>query len=84
MLAGVADEIRGARKRRERFRLLNATESWILRRTTDRSHQMPYGRKTDPRLPTQLGTAGASVKPAVIGFDLRWPNGENTYRRFQP
>jgi hypothetical protein len=41
------------------------------------SHQMPYWteRMTLGHLRSQE-SAGASVKPAVVGHDLRWPNGE--------
>jgi hypothetical protein len=41
------------------------------------NHQMPYWteRMTIGYLRSQE-SAGASVKPAVLGHDLRWPNGE--------
>ena len=77
--AGVADEIRRrAEEARAGSRLLSATERLdpsAAQKITN--HQMPYWteRMTLGYLRSQE-SAGASVKPAVIGHDLRWPNGE--------
>lgn len=77
--AGVADEIRRrAEEARAGSRLLNATEQ--LDPTAAQkiaNHQMPYWteRMTLGYLRSQA-SAGASVKAAAVGHDLRWPNGE--------
>ena len=76
---GVADEIRRrAEEARAGSRLLNATER-LDPSTAQKiaNHQMPYWteRMTLGYLRSQEAV-GASVKPAVLGHDLRWPNGE--------
>lgn len=77
--AGVADEIRRrAEEARAGSRLLNATEALdpsVAQRIA--THQMPYWteRLTLGFLRTQAAVGG-SAKPAVHGFDLRWPSGE--------
>ena len=77
--AVVADEIRRrAEEARAGSRLLSATERLdpsAAQKITN--HQMPYWteRMTLGYLRSQE-SAGASVKPAVIGHDLRWPDGE--------
>ena len=77
--AGVADEIRRrAEEARAGSRLLSATErldSSAAQKIAN--HQMPYWteRMTLGYLRSQE-SAGASVKPAAIGYDIRWPNGE--------
>jgi len=77
--AGVADEIRRrAEEARAGSSLLNATEKLDPATAQDIvGHQMPYWteRLTLGFLRTQEPT-GASAKPAVVGFDLRWPNGD--------
>ena len=84
--AGVADEIRRrAEEARAGSSLLNATEKLDPSAAQHiASHQMPYWteRLTLGFLRTQEPT-GASAKPAAIGFDLRWPNGDTTLRRLQ-
>ena len=86
--AGVADEIRRrAEEARAGSRLLNATENLDPSAAQQiASHQMPYWteRLTLGFLRTQE-SAGASAKPAAVGFDLRWPNGDTSAsRRLQP
>ena len=77
--AGVADEIRRrAEEARAGSRLLSATERLdpsVAQKVAN--HQMPYWteRMTLGYLRSQE-SAGASVKPAAIGYDIRWPNGE--------
>lgn len=77
--AGVADEIRRrAEEARAGTRLLSATER--LDPTAAQkiaNHQMPYWteRMTLGYLRSQK-SAGASVKAAAVGHDLRWPNGK--------
>ena len=77
--AGVADEIRRrAEEARAGSRLLSATERLDLSVAQKvANHQMPYWteRMTLGYLRSQE-SAGASVKPAAIGYDIRWPNGE--------
>jgi SNF2 family DNA or RNA helicase len=77
--AGVADEIRRrAEEARAGSRLLSATERLDPSAAQKiANHQMPYWteRMTIGFLRSQE-SAGASVKPAVLGHDLRWPNGE--------
>jgi superfamily II DNA or RNA helicase len=77
--AGVADEIRQrAEEALAGSRLLSATERLDPSAAQKiANHQMPYWteRMTLGYLRSQE-PAGASVKPAVIGYDLRWPNGE--------
>lgn len=77
--AGVADEIRRrAEEARAGSRLLSATERLDPSAAQKiANHQMPYWteRMTLGYLRSQE-SAGASVKPAVLGYDLRWPNGE--------
>lgn len=77
--AGVADEIRRrAEEARAGSRLLSATERLDPSAAQKiANHQMPYWteRMTIGYLRSQE-SAGASVKPAVIGHDLHWPNGE--------
>jgi SNF2 family DNA or RNA helicase len=77
--AGVADEIRRrAEEARAGSRLLSATERLDPSAAQKiANHQMPYWteRMTIGYLRSQE-SAGASVKPAVLGHDLRWPNGE--------
>jgi superfamily II DNA/RNA helicase len=79
--AGVADEIRRrAEEARAGSSLLNATEKLDPSAAQHiASHQMPYWteRLTLGFLGTQEST-GASAKPAAIGFDLRWPNGDTS------
>jgi superfamily II DNA or RNA helicase len=77
--AGVADEIRRcAEEARAGSRLFSATgrlDPSAAQKIAN--HQMPYWteRMTLSYLCSQE-SAGASVKAAVIGHDLRWPNGE--------
>ena len=77
--AGVADEIRRrAEEARASTRLLSATERLdpsVAQKIAN--HQMPYWTEqmTLGYLRSQE-SAGASVKPAAIGYDIRWPNGE--------
>lgn len=77
--AGVADEIRRrAEEARAGSRLLSATERLDPSAAQKiANHQMPYWteRMTLGYLRSQEAV-GASVKPAVLGHDLRWPNGE--------
>ena len=77
--ASVADEIRGrAEEARAGSRLLSATERLDPSAAQKvANHQMPYWieRMTLGYLRSQE-SAGASVKPAAIGYDIRWPNGE--------
>ena len=77
--AGVADEIRRrAGEAQAGSRLLSATERLDPSAAQKiANHQMPYWteRMTISYLRSQEAV-GASVKPAVIGHDLRWPNGE--------
>lgn len=77
--SALADEIRRrAEEARAGFRLLSATERLDPSAAQKiANHQMPYWteRMTLGFLRSQE-SAGASVKPAVIGHDLRWPNGE--------
>ena len=77
--AGVADEIRRrAEEARAGSRLLSATERLDPSAAQKiANHQMPYWteRMTLGFLRSRE-SAGASVKPAVLGHDLRWPNGE--------
>ena len=79
--AGVADEIRRrAEEARAGSSLLNATEKLDPSAAQHiAGHQMPYWteRLTLGFLRTQEPT-GASAKPAAIGFDLRWPNGDTS------
>ena len=79
--AGVADEIRRrAEEARAGSSLLNATEKLDPSAAQHiAGHQMPYWteRLTLGFLRTQE-SAGASAKPAAIGFDLRWPNGDTS------
>jgi superfamily II DNA/RNA helicase len=79
--AGVADEIRRrAEEARAGSSLLNATEKLDPSAAQHiAGHQMPYWteRLTLGFLRTQEST-GASTKPAAIGFDLRWPNGNTS------
>ncbi len=76
---GVADEIRRrAEEARAGSRLLSATERLDHSAAQKiANHQMPYWteRMTLGYLRSQ-DAVGASVKPAVFGHDLRWPNGE--------
>ena len=77
--AGVADEIRRrAEEARAGSRLLSATER-LDPSTAQKiaNHQMPFWteRMTLGYLRSQE-SAGASVKPAAIGYHIRWPNGE--------
>ena len=78
--AGVAEEIGARRRKREQVRVCS------MHRKLDPSaaqhiagHQMPYWteRLTLGFLRTQEWT-GASAKPAAIGVDLRWPNGDTS------
>ena len=77
--AGVANEIRRrAEETRASSRLFSATERLdpsVAQKITN--HQMPYWTEqmTLGYLRSQE-SAGASVKPAGIGYDIRWPNGE--------
>ena len=77
--AGVADEIRRrAEEARASSRLLSATgrlDPSAAQKIAN--HQMPYWTEqmTLGYLRSQK-SAGASVKPAAIGYDIRWPNGE--------
>jgi superfamily II DNA or RNA helicase len=77
--SALADEIRRrAEEARAGSRLLSATERLdpsVAQKIA--SHQMPYWteRMTLGYLRSQ-GSAGSSVKPAVLGHDLRWPTGE--------
>ena len=77
--AGVAEEIRRrAEEARAGSQLLSATERLDPSAAQKiANHQMPYWTEqmTLGYLRSQE-SAGASVKPAVIGHDLRWPNGE--------
>jgi len=77
--SALADEIRRrAEEARAGSRLLSATEQLDPSAAQKiASHQMPYWteRMTLGYLRSQE-SAGASVKPAVIGHDLRWPNGD--------
>jgi hypothetical protein len=77
--AGVAEEIRRrAEEARAGSRLLNVTETLDPSAAQQiASHLMPYWieRLTLGFLYTQE-SAGASVKPSAVGFDLRWPNGD--------
>lgn len=77
--AGVAEEIRRrAEEARAGSRLLNATEKLDPSAARNiANHQMPYWteRLTLGFLRSQEA-AGASVKPAAVGHDLRWPNGD--------
>ena len=77
--ASVADEIRRrAEEARAGSRLLSATERLDPSAAQKvANHQMPYWieRMTLGYLRSQE-SAGASVKPAAIGYDIRWPNGE--------
>ena len=77
--AGVADEIRRrAEEARAGSRLLSATERLDPSAAQKiANHQMPYWteRMTLGYLRSQE-SAGASVKPVAIGYDIRWPNGE--------
>lgn len=77
--SALADEIRRrAEEARAGSRLLSATERLDPSAAQKiANHQMPYWteRMTLGYLRSQE-SAGASVKPAVIGHDLRWPNGE--------
>ncbi len=77
--AGVADEIRRrAEEARAGSRLISATEQLDPSAAQKiANHQMPYWteRMTIGYLRSQE-SAGASVKPAILGHDLRWPNGE--------
>jgi len=77
--AGVADEIRRrAEEARAGSRLLSATERLDPAAAQKiANHQMPYWteRMTLGYLRSQE-SAGASVKAATVGYDLRWPNGE--------
>jgi superfamily II DNA or RNA helicase len=79
--AGVAEEIRRrAEEARAGSSLLNATEKLDPSAAQHiAGHQMPYWteRLTLGFLRTQEST-GASAKPAAIGFDLRWPNGDTS------
>ena len=77
--ASVADEIRRrAEEARAGSRLLSATEQLDPSAAQKiANHQMPYWteRMTLGYLRSRE-SAGASVKPAAIGYDIRWPNGE--------
>ena len=77
--AGVADEIRRrAEEARAGSRLLGASERLDPSAAQKvANHQMPYWteRMTLGYLRSQE-SAGASVKPAAIGYDIRWPNGD--------
>lgn len=77
--SALAEEIsRRAEEARAGSRLLSATERLDPSAAQKiANHQMPYWteRMTLGYLHSQE-PAGASVKPAVIGHDLRWPNGE--------
>ena len=77
--AGVADEIRRrAEEARAGSRLLGVTERLDPSAAQKiANHQMPYWteRMTLGYLRSEE-SAGASVKPAVLGHDLCWPNGE--------
>ena len=77
--AGVADEIRRrAEEARAGSKLLSATERLDPAAAQKiANHQMPYWteRMTLGYLRSQE-SAGASVKAAAVGHDLRWPNGE--------
>ena len=77
--SALADEIRRrAEEARAGSRLLSATERLDPSAAQKiANHQMPYWteRMTLGYLRSQE-SAGASVKPAVVGHDLRWPNGE--------
>ena len=77
--AGVADEIRRrAEETRASSRLLSATKRLDPSAAQKiANHQMPYWTEqmTLGYLRSQE-SAGASVKPAGIGYDIRWPNGE--------
>jgi hypothetical protein len=75
----LANEIRRrAEEARASSTLLSATERLDPSTAqTIASHQMPFWteRMTLAYLRSQAST-GASVKPAAIGYDLRWPNGD--------
>lgn len=77
--SALADEIRRrAEEARAGSRLLNATERLDPSEAQKiANHRMPYWteRLTLGFLRSQEA-AGASVKPAAVGYDLRWPNGE--------
>lgn len=77
--SALADEIRRrAEEARAGSRLLSTTEQLDPSAAQKiANHQMPYWteRMTLGYLRSQE-SAGASVKPAVFGHDLRWPNGE--------
>lgn len=77
--SALADEIRRrAEEARAGSRLLSTTEQLDPSAAQKiANHQMPYWteRMTLGYLRSQE-SAGASVKPAVFGLDLRWPNGE--------
>jgi hypothetical protein len=77
--SALAEEIRRrAEEARAGSRLLNATERLDPSEAQKiANHRMPYWteRLTLGFLRSQEA-AGASVKPAAIGYDLRWPNGE--------
>ncbi|MEI8716331.1 helicase-related protein [Mesorhizobium sp. ISC11] len=77
--AGVADEIRRrAEEARAGSRLLSATERLDPSAAKKiANHQMPYW--TERMIIAYLRSqesAGAFIKPAAIGHDLRWPDGE--------
>ena len=77
--SALADEIRRrAEEARAGSRLLSATERLDPSAAQKiANHQMPYWteRLTLGFLRSQE-SAGASVKPAAVGYDLRWPNGD--------
>src|SRR5260221_2786705 len=77
--SALADEIRRrAEEARAGFRLLNPTERLDPSDSQKiANHRIPYWteRLTLSFLRSQEAT-GASVKPASVGYDLRWPNGE--------
>lgn len=79
--SALADEIRRrAEEARASSRLLSATERLDPSAAQKiANHQMPYWteRMTLAYLRGQE-SAGASVKPAIIGHDLRWPNGDTS------
>ena len=83
--AALADEIRRrAEEARAGSRLLSATEQLDPSEAQKiANHQMPYWteRLTLEFLRSQE-TAGASVAPAAVGYDLRWPNGEDASARY--
>ncbi len=77
--SALAEEIRRRiGEARAGSRLLNATEKLDPSAARNiANHQMPYWteRLTLGFLRSQEA-AGASVKPAAVGYDLRWPNGD--------